>query len=345
MTTLTRALRYALVPWRAARKWGDDRCATYAAALAYYSAFSLAPVLVIAVSVAGLIFGADTASERIVGELEALIGADGARLIARMVTASQASGQGALAAVVSTVITLIGATGLFVQMGHAFEAVFGHPTQGRSAWMKQLIGRLRGLTVVIGIGFLLMISLVASAAILAVGEYATRGIQALLWLATALQIAISLALQSSMIGIIYKVLVPTKLSTRALMIGAVLTAVLFELGKWAIGLYLGRSNTAAAFGPAGSLAIVLLWVYYVSLILLYGAEITFQLNRIEHVGDRRFRRQKKAKKPAPAPAVEAPAPSADAPATEATPALFKPPASEGNGNPDKGQRPASGNAG
>ena len=299
VTTLKTILRYLLVPYRAAHKWIGDRCTTYAAALAYYSAFSLAPVLVIAVSVAGLIFGRDAANGRIVGELEALIGSDGASLIERMISASYASGDGILATLIGTAAMLIGATGLFMQLGHAFEAIFGRPKRGRSAWVAQLVARLRGLTVVIGVGFLLMISLVASAAILAFSEYATRGMEALLWLASVLQIAITLFLQSSMIGIIYKVLVPTPLSRRSLMIGAVTTAVLFEFGKWALGVYLGRSSIATTYGAAGSLAMILIWVYYVSLIMLYGAELTFQLNRLERVLARPARPM-----PMPSPAPE-----------------------------------------
>jgi membrane protein len=292
MTRLSRILRYVLVPFRAGHKWINDRCTTYAAALAYYSAFSLAPILIIAVSVAGLIFGEQAASGRIVGELESLIGAEGAALIQRMISASANSGEGWVATLIGTGAMLLGATGLFMQMGHAFEAVFGRAAHQRSAWVNVLMGRLRGLTVIIGVGFLLMVSLVASAAILAIGEYATRGMEALLWLASLLQMAITIALQTSMIAMIYKVLVPIRLSRRALLTGALFTAVLFEVGKWGVGVYMGRSGIGSTFGAAGSLAVILVWVYYVSLIMLYGAEITFQLHRLDKVGDRVIRRRK-----------------------------------------------------
>jgi len=293
MSRLSRILRYALVPFRAGRKWISDRCTTYAAALAYYSAFSLAPILVIAVSVAGLIFGEQAASGRIVGELESLIGAEGAALIQRMITASANSGEGWVATLIGTGAMLLGATGLFMQMSNAFEAVFGRDTHQRSAWVNVLMGRLRGLTVIIGVGFLLMVSLVASAAILAIGEYATRGMEALLWLASLLQMGITVALQTSMIAMIYKVLVPIRLSHRALLTGALFTAVLFEVGKWVVGVYMGRSGIGNTFGAAGSLAVILVWVYYVSLIMLYGAEITYQLNRIDRAGGRFLRRPKR----------------------------------------------------
>lgn len=288
-----RLLRYLLVPFRAAAKTLADRCTTYAAALAYYSAFSLAPILVIAVSVAGLIFGEQAASGRIVGELESLVGPDGAALLQRLIAASAQSGEGWLATLIGTGAMLLGATGLFMQMGHGFEAVFGRPKHSRAAWVTVLMARLKGLTVIVGVGFLLMVSLVASAAILAIGEYATRGIQALLWLGSLLQLIITVGLQTLMIGILYKVLVPIRLTHRSLMAGALVTAILFEVGKWAVGVYMGRSGINSTFGAAGSLAVILVWVYYVSLILLYGAEITFQLHRIDNVGDRVIGRPRK----------------------------------------------------
>ncbi|MCB1957770.1 MAG: YihY/virulence factor BrkB family protein [Rhodocyclaceae bacterium] len=291
MSLLTTPIRYLLVPYRAARKWAADRCTTYAAALAYYSAFSLAPVLVIAVSIAGLFFGADAVSGKLVTELEGLIGAEGAALIDRMIAASYQSGSGGMAAAVSFVIVLLGATGLFLQLGHAFEAVFGSRSARRSAWQAQLLGRLRGLAVIIGVGFLLMVSLVASAAILAISDFATERLAPFLWIASLLQVGITLVLQTSMIAMIYKVLVPGRLQRRALAFGAVATAILFEVGKWGIGVYLGRSHTAETFGAAGSLAVILVWVYYVALIMLYGAELTYQLNRIGRVRGRAFRYQ------------------------------------------------------
>ena len=321
MSLLTSPLRYLLVPYRAARKWANDRCTTYAAALAYYSAFSLAPVLVIAVSVAGLIFSSETVSGRLVAELESLIGADGAALIERMIAASYEAGRSGAAALISFGVVLVGATGLFLQLGNAFEAVFGLRSAKRSAWKAQLVGRLRGLTVIIGVGFLLMVSLVASTAIVALGEYATERLKPFLWIASLLQIGITLVLQTSMIAMIYKVLVPRRLSHRSLIAGAVATAVLFELGKWGIGVYLGSSNISATYGAAGSLAVILVWVYYVALIMLYGAEVTFQLNRIDRVGGRAFKRPTKAQREAgKAAAIEA---RQDAPASVAPrPALL-----------------------
>ncbi len=332
MKRLILILRYLLVPYRALLKWFADRCTTYAAALAYYSAFSLAPILVIAVSLAGLVFGEQAASGRIVGELESLIGHDGAALIQRMIAASAQSGKGWLGTLIGTGAMLLGATGLFMQMGHGFEAVFGRPEHARAAWVNLLMARFKGLTVIFGVGFLLMVSLVSSAAILAFGEYVTRGWQAVLWLVSLLQLSLTIFFQTVMIGILYKVLVPVRLSPRALLSGALVTAILFEVGKWGVGVYMGRSGISSTFGAAGSLAVILVWVYYVSLIMLYGAEITYQLNRLDHIGNRVLRRpRRKSAKRAPSGGVtnenqaallrpQPPAEEVTEPAAEALPA-------------------------
>lgn len=321
---LRHLIRLLLVPVRAVLKTLADRCTTYAAALAYYSAFSLAPILVIAVSVAGLFFGEEAASGRIVGELETLIGADGAALVQRLIAASAQSGDGLIATLISTAVMLLGATGLFMQMGHGFEAVFGRPNHERAAWVNLLMARLKGLTVVFGIGFLLMVSLVASAAIVAVGEYATRGMTALLWLASILQLAITISLQSVMIAILYRVLIPARLTKKSLLAGAMVTAILFEVGKWGVGVYMGRAGLDSTFGAAGSLAVILVWVYYVSLILLYGSEITYQLNRLDRIDGRIIRHPKKKQRKADVAAARQRQIADALRADENTPVLLKP---------------------
>lgn len=321
-------IRLLLVPIRAVLKTLSDRCTTYAAALAYYSAFSLAPILVLAVSVAGLFFGEEAASGRIVGELQSLIGPDGAALVQRLIAASAQSGDGLIATLISTGVMLLGATGLFMQMGHGFEAVFGRPNKSRAAWVNLLMARLKGLTVVFGIGFLLMVSLVASAAIVAVGEYATRGMTALLWLASILQLAITISLQSVMIAILYRVLIPARLTKKSLLAGAMVTAVLFEVGKWGVGLYMGRAGLDSTFGAAGSLAVILVWVYYVSLILLYGSEITYQLDRLDRIDGRIIRHPKKKQRKADVAAARQRQVADALRADENTPVLLKPAADD-----------------
>lgn len=181
---------------------------------------------------------------------------------------------------------LMGATGLFVEMSAAFERIFDAKRQYRHVMAVLLMDRLRGLAIIIGVGFLLIVSLLASTAIIALGNYLTRGFGTWLRLAGVLQAMVSLAAMTALVLLLYRLLIPVRLPRRILLTGAAISAVLFEVGKWGIGLYLGRGAIMSTFGAAGSLAVILLWVYYVSLIMLYGAEITHQMYRLHRIHQR-----------------------------------------------------------
>lgn len=281
-----RLTRYLLVPVRAGRSWAGHHLTTHGAALAYYAVFALSPILVIAVSMSSLVFGRDAVEGRIVVEMEDLLGHAGASLVQRLVETSYLSGQSGIAAVIGIVGMLVGATGLFVEMSVAFERIFNARRQYRNVLAVLVMDRLRGLAIIIGVGFLLIVSLLASTAIVALGEYLTRGFGPWLQLAGVFQTLLSLAFMTALVVLLYRLLIPVKLTRRILLTGAAISAVLFEVGKWGIGLYLGRGAVSSAFGAAGSLAVILVWVYYVSLVMLYGAEITLQLHRL-HKLDRR----------------------------------------------------------
>lgn len=281
-----RLTRYLLVPVRAGRSWAAHHLTTHGAALAYYAVFALSPILVIAVSISSLVFGRDAVEGRIVFEMENLLGHAGASLVQRLVETSYLSGQSGMAALIGIVGMLVGATGLFVEMSVAFERIFNARRQYRNVLAVLLMDRLRGLAIVIGVGFLLIVSLLASTATVALGEYLTRGFGPWLQLAGVFQTLLSLAFMTALVVLLYRLLIPVKLTRRILLTGAAISAVLFEIGKWGIGLYLGRGAVSSAFGAAGALAVILVWVYYVSLVMLYGAEITLQLHRL-HKLDRR----------------------------------------------------------
>jgi membrane protein len=187
----------------------------------------------------------------------------------------------------------MGATGLFVQMSVAFERIFKARREYEHVLAVLLMDRLRGLAVVIGVGFLLIVSLLASAVIVAVGEYLSPGLGRWLDLIGVFQTLLSLGFMTALVVVLYRLLVPVHLPRRILLTGAAVTAALFEVGKWGIGLYLGRGAIANTYGAAGSLAVILIWVYYVSMIMLYGAEITRQLQRL-HKLDLRSARLKAA---------------------------------------------------
>lgn len=281
-----RLMRYLLVPVRAGRSWAAHHLTTHGAALAFYAVFALSPILVIAVSISGLVFGRDAVEGRIVIQMESLLGHAGATLVERLVEASYLSGQGGTAALIGVVGMLVGATGLFAEMSVAFERIFSAKREYRHMLAVLFMDRLRGLVIVIGVGFLLIVSLLASTVTVALGEFLTRGFGPWLQLAGVFQTALSLVFMTAMVVLLYRLLIPVKLSRRILLTGAAVSAVLFEIGKWGIGLYLGRSATLSTFGAAGSLAVILLWVYYVSLIMLYGAEITHQLHRLQRTDQR-----------------------------------------------------------
>ena len=287
-----RLIRYLLVPYRAGRSWVDHHLSTHGAALAYYAVFALSPILVIAVSISGLVFGQDAVEGRVVSQMESLLGHEGASLVQRLVKASYLSGQGGIAALIGIAGMLLGATGLFVEMSVAFERIFNAKRKYRHVLAVLFMDRLRGLAIIIGVGFLLIVSLLASTAIVAVGEYLTRGLGPWLQLASVFQTLLSLGFMTALVVLLYRLLIPVYLSRRILITGAAVSAVLFEVGKWGIGLYLGRGAITNTFGAAGSLAVILLWVYYVSLVMLYGAEITLQLHRL-HKLELRSARPKK----------------------------------------------------
>ena len=286
--------RYLLVPVRAGKSWATHRLTTHGAALAFYAVFALSPILVIAVSISGFVFGRDAVEGRIVGQMESLLGHAGASLVERLVEASYLSGQGGIAALLGVVGMLIGATGLFAEMSVAFERIFNAKREYRHLLAVLLMDRLRGLAIIIGVGFLLIVSLLASTLILALGEYLTRGVGPWLQLAGVFQTLLSVGFITALVVLLYRLLIPVRLTRRILLIGAAVSAVLFEVGKWGIGLYLGRGAVLSTFGAAGSLAVILLWVYYVSLIMLYGAEITHQLHRLQRADARRARGEQRA---------------------------------------------------
>ena len=281
-----RAMRYLMVPIRAGKSWAAHHLTTHGAALAFYAVFALSPILVIAVSISGVVFGRDAVEGRIVVQMESLLGHAGASLVQRLVESSYLSGQGGIAALLGVVGMLIGATGLFAEMSVAFERIFNAKREYNHMLAVLLMDRLRGLAIVIGVGFLLIVSLLASTLIVALGEFLTRGFGPWLQLAGIFQTVLSLGFMTALVVLLYRLLIPVKLSRRILLIGAAVSAVLFEVGKWGIGLYLGRGAVLSTFGAAGSLAVILLWVYYVSLIMLYGAEITHQLHRLQRAARR-----------------------------------------------------------
>jgi membrane protein len=256
------------------REFGQDDCASMAAALAYYTIFSLPALLVIVTWVAGLAFDPTDVQGRIRTELQEVVGPEGAEQVETMIGHAQRTGAAPLAAVIGIGTLLFGATGALAQLQASLNRAWGVKPDPQAGGLKQfLLKRILSLGMVLVIGFLLLVALLVTATLSALSERWLPGnwSQPLLLVAGFL---VDLAVVTLLFAAIFKVLPDVEIAWREVWVGAGVTAVLFVLGKFAMGFYLGRSDVGSAYGVAGSLALVLVWIYYSGLILLAGAEFT-----------------------------------------------------------------------
>ena len=246
------------------------------AAIAYYTMFSIAPLLLIAISVAGVVFGREAASGEVLAQLRGLIGEAGATAIQGMLEAAAQPAKSLAATVIGTGLLLVGATTVFGELQDALDRIWRAPARDKTSGLWGLVrARLLSFGMILCIGFLLMTSLILSAAMAALGKWSDARFAGWEVLATALNFVISYALVAVMFALIYKIMPRVRIAWHDVWIGAGVTALLFNIGKLAIGLYIGKSGVTSAFGAAGSLAVLLLWVYYSAQIFLLGAEFTW----------------------------------------------------------------------
>lgn len=254
--------------------WNEDKAPRLGAALAYYSVFSLAPLLVIAIAIAGFAFGTDAAEKQVVTTLDGLVGTDGARAIHEMLKNAHKPGEGLVATAISVFTLLLGASGLFGQLKDALNTVWGvAPKPGGSIW-GTVRERFFSITMVLGTGFLLVISLVMTAVISGLSTWFSTLLPGFDGLWQALNMVIGFGVTAAVFALLFRYLPDAKVAWRDVWVGALLTSALFSVGKFALGYYLGSASVISPFGAAGSLVIVLLWVYYSSQIMLFGAEFT-----------------------------------------------------------------------
>ena len=266
--------------WRLTRQvveaWLDDYGPSMGAALAYYTMFSLAPLLLIVIAVAGLAFGEQAARGEIAAQLAELMGDAGANAVQALLTSVRHPTEGAAATAMGGLLLLLGATTVFGELQDALDRIWRVPAHGRSAgWITLLRARLLSFGMILAIGFLLMVSLVLSASLDMLGRWWGPAFGAWLALAAAVNAVASFVLVAVVFALIYKIMPRVRVQWRDVVIGAGVTAGLFTLGKSLIGLYIGRSGVDSAFGAAGSLVVVLVWVYYSAQIFLLGAEFTW----------------------------------------------------------------------
>lgn len=260
------------------REWLDDGANRLAAALAYYTTFSLAPLLVLIIAIAGLIGGREAAQTQTMAQVQDLLGTDGREFVQGMIESASKPTTGWTATILGALTLLFGALGVFGELQNSLNTIWEvkpKPARGfRDGVKRFVIKRLMSFTMVLGIGFLLLASLVVSAALSALGEYiGNRWPLADFWL-QLINFLISFAVITVLFAMIFKFLPEIKIAWKDVWLGAAVTSALFTLGKFLIGLYLGRSEVGNTFGAAGSLAILLIWIYYSAQILFFGAEFT-----------------------------------------------------------------------
>lgn len=256
--------------------WIAHRAGSKGAALAFYTLFSMAPILILATAAAGYFFGAESAQGEISAQVEGLVGENGARTIQALLAGARDPGSGLVATLVAAVLLLVGAASVFVELKASLDEIWGlEPPKGRAV-IAFLRARLHSFGMVLVLAFLLLVSLVLSAALGLLERYAGGIWSGSYGIFAMLSSGITFAAIASLFAVIYKVLPEAPLSWRDVWIGAVFTAVLFTFGKYVIGLYLGRGAVASSFGAAGSIVALLLWVYYSAQIFFLGAEFTRQ---------------------------------------------------------------------
>ena len=255
------------------REFGEDKAPRLGAALAYYTIFSIGPLLLIAVAMAGIFFGQEAAQGRISDELGKVFGSQMAKSLEQMVQAAAKPKSGTVATIIGIITLMLGASGVFGQLKDALNTIWNVEKKKAGGVMGFIRERFLSMAMVLGIGFLLLITLVLDTAIAAMGGYVSRfvGGEAV---ANLLSLALSFVVAVVLFAAIFRILPDLKIAWHDVWFGAVLTALLFVVGKWGLGLYLGKAAPGSAYGAAGSLVILLIWVYWSAQILFLGAEFT-----------------------------------------------------------------------
>jgi membrane protein len=255
-------------------EFSNDDALTLGAALAYYTVFSMAPLLVLSIAIAGLVFGRAAAQGQIVTQISDVLGPAGAGAIEDMIERASQPASGLLATVASLATMIFGASGVFGQLQSSLNKIWGAETIRRTGVKGQLQRRLLSFTMILGIGFLLLVSLALSAVLSGVHQLVSHGFPVLGDFLPLGNFALSFGMITALFAMIFKLLPDARIEWRDVWLGAAVTALLFTIGKSLIGIYLGRAGVTSVYGAAGSLVLVLLWVYYSAQLLFLGAEFT-----------------------------------------------------------------------
>ena len=270
---------------KAVTAWVDHSASSMGAALAFYTLFSVAPIFIIALSLAGYFFGPHTAETELLAQLRDLTGNAGADALRSVLISAQYSNKTGLAAVFGLVTLVIGATSVFGELQHSLDVIWSSARKPGSGWWTMVRRRLLSFGMVLGVGFLLLVSLIASAVLAAFADWMQARVPGLAVTLPILDVILSFAMTVLLFAMIYKYVPRETITWRDVWVGAAVTAFLFTVGKSLIGFYLGRSSFSSAYGAAGSLVVLLMWVYYSAQMFLLGAEFTraFAYSRGSHV--------------------------------------------------------------
>jgi membrane protein len=255
-------------------EWSEERAPRMAAALAFYTVFSLAPLLILVVAIAGLAFGQEAAQGRIVEQIEGLIGPDGAGTVQGLIENARSPSSGILATIIGVATLLVGASGVFVELQDSLNTIWNVPQEPSLGWIASVKRRFVSFAMVTGVGFLLLVSLAVSAALSGFAEYAGRLFPFLAPWLHVVDFFVSFLGVTVLFALLFKVVPDAEITWRQVWPGAAFTSLCFALGKIAFGFYLGRSAIMSTYGAAASLVVILVWVYYSAQILLFGAELT-----------------------------------------------------------------------
>ena len=255
--------------------FSDDKITKLSASLAYYTVFSMGPLLIVIIFLASFFFGREAVEGNIYGQIKGFVGGDAAAQLQQIIKNASVSGKGFTSAIIGIVTLLVGATSMFAEMQDSINGIWGIKPQPKKGWLKMIKTRLLSFGIIGSLGFLLLVSLAISAVVKGLsGRLQHMLPEVSVILVYIINLGISLVVTTILFGVIFKVLPDAKLKWRDVLAGSIATALLFLLGQFGISLYLDKSNVGSTYGAAGSLVILLLWVYYSAIILYFGAEFT-----------------------------------------------------------------------
>ncbi|HEV8146457.1 MAG TPA: YihY/virulence factor BrkB family protein [Bryobacteraceae bacterium] len=255
--------------------WDGDEAPRLGAALAFYTILSLAPLVLLAVAGMGFFLGHSTVQSHLLAEVDGLVGAQGAEYVKAIIEQAQKPSSGVFASIIGLITLLFGASGVFGELRTALNKVWDVPVDPKGGLWRTIRERIFSFGLVLGVGFLLLVSLVISAALAALGSYLGGSVPAAVL--KVINLVVSLVGTSALFALIFRYVPEAKIAWKDVWVGASVTAVLFTIGKSLIGLYLGKAAVGSAYGAAGSLVVIIVWVYYSSMIFLFGAEFTHEI--------------------------------------------------------------------